>query len=145
MDTNDIKPSTIMLIAGGAVLVLSTFLDWLSFGSGSFSVGVSGWNTETSGILGILVALIGLAIAVGVGLRQFSTVSIPDQVLGFDSNQLHLALGFAAFLVTFGLQFRSGAGIGVLLGWIASAVIVAAAIMDTRTGDSSAAAPPTQF
>jgi hypothetical protein len=141
MDTNDIKPSTIMLIAGGAVLVLSTFLDWISF----FGAGVSGWNTDTSGILGILVAVIGLAIAVGVGLRQFSSVEIPDQVLGFDSNQLHLVLGFSTFLITFGLQFRSGAGIGVLLGWISSAVIVAAAIIDTRAADTGGATPPTQF
>ncbi len=145
MDTNDIKPSTIMLIAGGAVLLISTFLDWLSFGSGNFSVGASGWNTETNGIQGILVAVIGLAIAGGVAARQFGGVSLPDRILGMDHNQLHLALGFAAFLITFGLQFRSGAAIGVLLGWVASAVIVAAAVMDMKAGDSASAAPPTQF
>ena len=55
-----------------------------------------------------------------------------------------LVLGFAAFLIAFGLQFREGAAIGVPLAWASAAVIVAAAIMDMRAGESEAT-PPTQF
>ena len=144
MENSDIKPSTIMLIAGGAVLLLSTFLDWVSFGSGNFEVGANAWETDGFGLQGIFVAIIGLAIGGGAALRQFGNVSMPDRILGLDHNQLHLALGFAAFLIAFGLQFRDGAAIGVLLAWASAAVIVAAAIMDMRSGAGDAT-PPTQF
>jgi hypothetical protein len=144
MEIKDIKPSTIMLIAGGAVLLLSTFLDWVSFGSGDFSVGSNGWETDGFGLQGIFVAVIGLAIGGGVAASQFGSVKKPDKILGFDHNQLHLALGLSAFLITFGLQLRDGAAIGILLGWVSAAVIMAAAIMDMRAADGDAA-PPSQF
>ena len=144
MNDNEIKPTTIMLIAGGAVMLLSTFLDWVSFGSGDFKIGANAWETDGFGLQGIFVAIIGLAIGGGVAARQFGNVSMPDKILGFDHDQLHLVLGFAAFLIAFGLQFREGAAIGVLLAWASAAVIVAAAIMDMRAGESEAT-PPTQF
>ena len=147
MDSNVIKPSTIMIIAGGAVMLLSTFLDWVSFddcGIAGLDFSANGWETDGFGLLGIFVALIGLVIGGGAALRQFGNVSMPDKILGLDHNQLHLALGFAAFLIPFGLQFRDGAAIGVLLAWAAAAVIVAAAIMDMRSGAGDAT-PPTQF
>ena len=144
MNENEIKPTTIMLIAGGAVMLLSTFLDWVSFGSGDFKIGANAWETDGFGLQGIFVAIIGLAIGGGVAARQFGNVSMPDKILGFDHDQLHLVLGFAAFLIAFGLRFREGAAIGVLLAWASAAVIVAAAIMDMRAGESEAT-PPTQF
>ena len=140
---NNIKPSTIMLIAGGAVLLLSSFLDWFSVSSGGFSIGASGWEIDGFGLHGIIVALIGLAVGGGVALTTFANVSMPERILGFNHDQLHLILGFSAFLITFGLQFREGAAIGVLLGWIASAVIVAGAYMDMQAAGGDA--PPTQF
>jgi len=144
MDNSDLKPSTIMLIAGGAVMLLSTFLDWVSFGSGDFKIGANGWETDGFGLQGIFVAIIGLAIGGVVAARQFGNVSMPDRILGFDHDQLHLALGLSAFLIAFGLQFREGAAIGVLLAWASAAVIMAAAIMDMKaaSGDTT---PPTQF
>lgn len=144
MDNSDLKPSTIMLIAGGAVMLLSTFLDWVSFGSGDFEIGANAWETDGFGLQGIFVAIIGLAVGGGVAARQFGNVSMPDKILGFDHDQLHLVLGLAAFLIAFGLQFRDGAAIGVLLAWVSAAVIVAAAIMDMREGAADGT-PPTQF
>jgi hypothetical protein len=141
---NNIKPSTIMLIAGGIVLLVSTFLDWASFDTGFGSVGFSGWETEGFGLLGILCALIGLLIGGGVALRQFGNVSMPDNILGFNHDQIHLILGCEAFIITFGLVFRGDVGIGLWLGLVASAVIVAGSYMDMTAGDSESAAP-TQF
>jgi len=139
---NNIKPSTIMLIAGGAVLVLSSFLEWND--RFAFS-GSSGWETDLYGIQGIVVALIGLAIGGGVALTKFANVSMPERILGFDHDQLHLVLGFSAFLITFSLQFQTGASIGILLGWIASAVIVAGAYIDIQAAGGASSGPPTQF
>lgn len=139
---NNIKPSTIMLIAGGAVLLLSSFLEW----NDQFSFdGSSGWETNLYGIQGIVVAVIGLAIGGGVALTKFANVSMPERILGFSHDQLHLVLGFSAFLITFSLQFQTGASIGVLLGWIASAVIVAGAYIDIQAAGGASDGPPTQF
>ena len=134
----NLKTTQIMLIAGGAILLISTFLDWRSRGD----FGVNGWETDSFGLQGIFIALIGVAIAGGVAAQAFGNVTMPDQILGLGHDQLHLALGFAAFMLNFGQQFASDAGIGALLGWISAAVIIAAAIMDMREGAGS---PPTQF
>jgi len=139
----DIKPSTIMLIAGGAVLLISTFLNWYS--SGPFSV--NGWDTDAAGLTGIFVALIGVTVAGGVVASEFANVSLPDQVLGFTRNQIYCMLGFSAFLITFGRQFGPNSSIGILLGWIASAVVVAGAYIEMQAAGAGAApaAPPSQF
>ncbi|MEO0494073.1 MAG: hypothetical protein AAF081_11715 [Actinomycetota bacterium] len=135
---DNLKPTQIMLIAGGAVLLISTFLAWSDFGVATFN----GWETDVWGFQGIFVAIIGVAIAGGVAAQAFGGVTLPEKILGLDHNQLHLMLGFGAFLITFGRQFGDSPGIGVLLGWIASAVIIAAAIMDSREAE---AGTPSQF
>ncbi len=136
---NGIKPSTIMLIAGGGVLLISSFLDWFSVAS----FGTNGWEVDAFGLHGIMVALIGVIVGLGAALTAFGGVSLPDSMLGFSRNQIFLILSFAAFLITFGQQFANGSAFGVTLGWIAAAVMTAGACMDEQ--GSRSAAPPTQF
>lgn len=139
----DIKPSTIMLFAGGAVLFISTFLDWIS--AGPFSA--SGWSTDAYGLTGIFVAIIGLAVAGGTAATTFANVSLPDEFLGFTRDQVYCVLGLSAFLITFGLQFGNSSGIGVLIGWLASGAVIAGAFIDMQASGSGSApaAPPSQF
>lgn len=149
MEDNDIKPSTIMLMAGGGVLLISTFLDWVSvsvpglFGGGD-SIGANAWESDLFGLLGIFCALIGLVIAGAVAGRQFGNLSLPDDILGFSHEQIHLVLGAMALIITLGFAFRGDVGIGLWLAVIASIVMVAGAVMDIRD-DTSDATPPTQF
>ncbi|GJM38391.1 MAG: hypothetical protein DHS20C19_17580 [Acidimicrobiales bacterium] len=147
MENNDIKPSTIMLIAGGAVLFISTFLDWISIDGGEFfgDFGANAWETDAFGLLGIICAVIGLIIGGGVAATQFGNVSMPDKILGFNHDQLHLILGAEALLITFGLFFRGDLGIGLILGLLASIAIVVGAFMDLRAADGGGDAAPTQF
>lgn len=156
MENSDIKPSTIMLIAGGAVLAISTFLDWAEIGfnidfddvfGGSPDLGVSGWENDAWGLFGIFVFLIGVAVAGGVAAQQFAGVKLPEKILSFDHNQLHFMLGMIAFVPLFGFFLGGPSEIGVLLGFIAAAVIVAAAVMDMRAadGDAGGGGAPTQF
>ena len=150
MDTSDIKPSTIMLIAGGVVLFISTFLDWYSVSGESFggfesrSFGYNAWETDGFGLLGIFCALIGLVIGGAVAAKQFGNVTLPDSIAGFTSQQLHLILSAFALLITVAIIFRGEVGIGLWLAVIASGVMVAGAVMDQREGEV-AASPPTQF
>lgn len=130
---DNMKPSQLMVIGGGILLFISTFLAWASFGSGDFSSSASGWETSLWGFQGIFVAIIGALIG-GAGILKATgnAANMPDKVLGLDHDQLHLALAFAAFLITFGRQFGDNTGIGIALGWIAAAVIIAGVIMESR-------------
>ncbi|MDG2028527.1 MAG: hypothetical protein P8J50_15575 [Acidimicrobiales bacterium] len=155
MENSDIKPSTIMLIVGGAVLAISTFLDWSEIGfanidfdsvfSSSPDLGVTGWENNAWGLFGIFVFIIGVAVAGGVAAQQFGNVSMPDKILSFDHNQLHFMLGMIAFVPLFGFFLGGPSEIGVLIGFIAAAVIVAASVMDMQASDGGDAAPPTEF
>jgi hypothetical protein len=140
-------PGKIMLIAGGAVLLISTFFAWVSIEAFGEDFTESGLSTDGGpGLLGIWCLLIGGGIAVLTALQTFAGTNLPSRVLGFSWNQIFLMLGFAAFLITFGRQFADSVGFGVTLGWIASAVIVAGAFMElqaeTRTTNTSV---PRQF
>ena len=113
MDNSDIKPSTIMLIAGGAVLLISTFLDWYSLDvdTGGFDFGGSfdanAWDTDFFGLLGIFCAIIGLVIAGGVAAQQFGNVSMPDEIFGFSHDQIHLVLSSSPSVSSSGARWGS--------------------------------------
>ena len=120
---DNLKPSQLMHIGGGALILICTFLDW--FGSSS------GWDTDGFGLLGILFAAIG-AILLGGGLMSATgnDESLPDEVLGLSRNQLHLTLGITVFVSLFGLQFSDFSEIGITIGWIGGALVIASSIME---------------
>jgi hypothetical protein len=144
MDSSDIKPSTIMLMGGGAVLLLGTFLDWVSVGSGSFSIGANAWDTDFFGLLGIVAALIGLVIGGGVAARQFGNVNLPSLPFGFTHAQAHIVLSLFALIITIGFVVRGDVGIGLWLSTLAAIAMMVGAVMEAGS-DSDAATPPTQF
>lgn len=124
---NNPTPGKIMLMVGGAVLFIASFLKWRD----TF-VSEGGLSTDLTGLQGIWCLLIGGAIAILVALQTFAGTNLPARVLGFTWNQLYLTFGIAAFLITFGLQFAESVAFGVTLGWIASAVVVAGAFMELQ-------------
>ena len=134
-----IKPSTMMMMGGGVVLFISTFLDW--FSAGRFSQ--NGWETDAYGLLGIFVALAGLALVAGPALTTFGDIDLPDEILSFSRTQIYLVLAEFGFLINFGLLFGDAA-IGTILGSIAAGVAWAGAFMDLREG-TGGSTPPTQF
>ncbi len=138
---NQLKPGTIMLLAGGAVLAVSTFLDWA--GVGDF--GFNGWEIDAFGFQGIFVFLIGVAVAGSVAAKTFGGMKLPARIVGLSHNQLYMALGLAGFLITFGLQFAQNSKFGLTLGWIASAVVVAGAFMESQSEATAGSKPPTTF
>ena len=140
MENSDIKPSTIMLIAGGAVMALSTFLDWFGSDFGD----ASAWETEIFGLFGIVVFVIGIAIGGGVAAQQFGNVKMPDMPLGFTHDQIHFILGLVVFVPTISYFLGGPNGIGILLAFVSAGVIIAGSIMDMRSTGADDAAP-TQF
>jgi hypothetical protein len=131
-----------MLIAGGAVLFISSLLNWRD----SRLTSSSGLATDYTGLQGLWVLLIGAGIAVLVALQTFANVNLPARVIGFTWNQLYMVFGLAAFLITFGLQFADRVAFGVTLGWIAAAVVVAGAFLELQQGArENADSRPTSF
>lgn len=142
---DNVKPSTIALIAGGAVLFISTFFAWFSVDTGFGTFSENGISTDGGpGLLGVWCLIIGAAVAAGVAATTFANVSLPDRIVGFTREQVYLILGFAAFLITFGRVFAGDTGIGLWLGVLGSAAIVVGAFMEQNEG-AGTSSPPTQF
>ncbi len=123
-----------MLMAGGAVLAIASILDWVEFFD----------KTDIFGFQWVFTLLIGAGVAIAVAISTFGNVELPRNILGFTLNQVFLALGFSAFLITFGAQFGEGREIGVLLGWIGAGVLTAGAFMESNQ-DTTSNSPPTAF
>lgn len=137
---NQLKPSTIMMIAGGALLFIASFLDWRDTPFGN--------NTDFIGLQWLFTLVIGAGVAALVALSTFANVNLPEQILGFSLTQLYAALGLAAFLITFGQQFAEQPGVGIILGWISAGVLTGGAVWELLQGNGSAprsSTPPTPF
>lgn len=139
---DNIKPSQIVLMAAGAVLLVFSlfafltfdisdadraFLDRLSpseraemeaeFGAFPGSDSLNAWSGDNPlAPLAGFTGLLGLAVAVAVALGAFASVKLPDRVLTFTMPQLYFAAGFASFFVLFGALVM-GTGDGTSWGF----------------------------
>ncbi len=122
---DSLKPSQIALMAGGLVLLIGSFLDWQSLGP-------FGFNAWDRGLLGFFLLVIsGVAIAVGAIGAFAPQVSLPSDLLGFTPVKFAMALGAAAFLISFGLLFMAeGFKIGSILATLGSAAIAVGGFID---------------
>lgn len=139
---NDLKPGPLVALGGAVVMLISTFLPWIDI----FGFTENGLNSDFFGLIGIIILVIAVVVgALAAILAFFPQVGLPDRIVGYTQTQLMLVLGTASFLTTFGLQFRSSTGIGILIAWIGAALIIVGAILAMREGASAGpppAAPP---
>ncbi len=128
-----LRPIQIVALVGGALLLLSCFLEWA--GEGRYSVGVM---DSSFGFAGVFVLLISLALlGVGVVGAFLPQVKLPEQILGFTIDQAVVALAFAVTVYGFSITFLSVrgtnlAGAGAFLAWIGGSAMIAAVIMAQR-------------
>ncbi|NNE72820.1 MAG: hypothetical protein HKN26_04085 [Acidimicrobiales bacterium] len=137
---NGLKPGALMIMGGGVLLFIAVFLDWSDGGD------VNGFDIDGLGFHGIWVFLIALAAIGLVAARAFANVQLPEKILGFSIDEWIFIDSLIAFFIMFGYQPRDFTGAGILLGWIAAAIMVAGAFMEIRgigspIGASSAASP----
>lgn len=126
---NQVRPSSILLLVGGIVLAVSSFLDWQAVEAGP---GVVVTNTAWDfGMLGLFQTIIGVYVAV-VGLLgvlgKADTLSQPA-AFGMSMHQLAGSLAMAATLWGFALNFEDGARVGALFTWVAGAVSLLGAVI----------------
>jgi hypothetical protein len=166
------SPAGIVIIAAGAVALVASFLAFYKYsfggaglsssqlnayraagipiptGLGGGSKSYSAWST--SGFLlfplAILPALLGLVMALHVGLTTFADMKLPARVLGFDWMQIHLVCGAQAVLLMLAylLVNKGGAsyGIGFWLMFVASIGLVVGAVMLSREPAPAAGTNP---
>jgi hypothetical protein len=92
-DRQQPTPGEIVIMAAGAVMLVFSFFnfasDTSSWGSGIFPVAT-------------LLALYGLIMAAQIALTRFGGAKMPNRLLGFTWEQVHLALGLMAGLMALG-------------------------------------------
>ncbi|MCP3935267.1 MAG: hypothetical protein GY708_07835 [Actinomycetia bacterium] len=124
----NLKPSAITMMAGGVLLFVSTFIDWV--GGGPY--GANGLETDAFGLLGIIVLLVGLAVAGLTAATTFGNVKLPEDIMGFTMDQVVMELGIIAFVPTFALQFASNSKFGLTLAWLSAAAIVVGSVLKQK-------------
>jgi len=92
-DRQSPTPGEIVIMAAGAVMVIFSFLHF----AGDRSTLQSPFFP-----IATLLPLYGLVMGLQVALTKFAGVDLPDSVLGFTWEQIHLALGAMAALMAIG-------------------------------------------
>jgi hypothetical protein len=130
---DNMKPGAIAMLAGGALLLVASFLDWQSFGPFGFNA----WDRGLTGLF--LLVISGIAIAVPAISTFAPQVSLPSDILGMSPVRVATLLGLSAFLLSFCLLFQiEGFAIGSILAVVASAAIVVGGYLDENQGSSEA-------
>ena len=86
-------PAEITIMSAGAVMIIFSFV--------SFVADTSTWGRGLFPIA-TLLPLYGLIMALQIALTRFASLNLPDSVLGFTWEQIHLALGSMAALMAIG-------------------------------------------
>jgi hypothetical protein len=121
VDNKQPSPGEWAMMGGAAVALLGSFLDvdfeTSAWGSGMFPIAT---------IIAIYCSVAGIL----VGLQRFANVNLPTRVAGMTWNQIYLALGFFATLMSlFWLFGAEDAGAGLFLILLGSAAVMVGAFI----------------
>lgn len=123
-----ITVANLVMLAGGAVTFLFSFLNFYKFGND----GRSAWSGDLLFPESAIPAILGLAMAV-VAVLGLAGVKLPDEVLTFNWKQINVTWGITAAALMLGWLFTglsgSDKGIGLILMLIGSLAMAAGSIM----------------
>ncbi len=134
-----VPPGEFIVIAGGALMLIFSFLAWYKFEETSFFEGQS-WSAWSNAFnlfpLATLIAIVGALLAAGTAAAAFGGVALPDRLLGFTFAQIRVAFGVLATLTLLAYLLRSfgeGGGlekdIGLYIALLGSIGLLAGAVM----------------
>jgi hypothetical protein len=129
MNNTKLTPANIVIMAGGVVALVGSFLAFQKYSFLGFTKSYNAWSSGFF-IIATAPALLTLAMGIVAAIESFgSGVSLPARVLGFTLNQVHLVLAFQATIMMLAwalvdyLGFNKGIGLYLmLLGAIACLV-----------------------
>jgi hypothetical protein len=132
VDSKKVTPAEIVILAAGVVTFVFSFLPFYKAASVAgitvSRASVSAWGKGLFPVA-TLIPIFGIVMAAQIAVTKWTSVRLPEHVLGFTWEQIHVALGlFAALLaICYLIVDRFGADFGfgfflVLIGAIGLAV-----------------------
>ena len=130
-DRQSPTPAEITIMAAGAVMLIFSFLH--------FAGDRSAWGSRLFPIA-TLLPIYGVVMAAQIALTKFAGVSLPESVLGFTWEQIHLALGLMAGLMAFGwlVTDYGNKGIGFWFQILGAIALVVGAVLLQRERNTGA-------
>ena len=130
MGDRHITPGEWAIMGAGVVMLIASFLD--------FAGSTSAWGSFFFPVA-TLGALYGILMGAQIAIVKFAGASLPERVGGFTWEQVHLALGVFALLMSLGWLISGipQKGIGFWLLFLGSIALVVGAVMlqrERRTG-----------
>jgi len=124
-------PAELTILIAGAVMLVGSFFD--------FAGPTNAWGTYLFP-LATLLPVYGTLMALEIGLTKFADVSLPDRVLGFTREQLHLVVGLLTGFMAIGWLITDipSKGIGYWLEVLAGISIASGALVLQRERDTGA-------
>jgi hypothetical protein len=125
MPRSKLAPPDIVILVGGVAMLVGSFLAFYEetvtgpFGDASVTYSFNAWDRGLF-MVWTLPALLGMLMALQVGLRAFSNIDMPNRLLGFTWDQFHIVLSFQAALLMLSFlvaatPFDFGIGFWVML------------------------------
>ena len=141
-DANKPTPGEITVMAGGAVALIASFLDFI----GANGTGYSSWSSNALFPLGWLIALFSVLVAVQVALARFANLRTEPRFAGLTWMQIDLLFAFFAvvlviawLIVDIGSADRKIGYWGMAIGAIA---VFVGTILMVREGSTAPGTPP---
>jgi hypothetical protein len=124
-------PAELTVLIAGAVMLVGSFFD--------FAGNTNAWGTYLFP-LATLLPVYGLLMAVHIALTKYTTVKLPQRVLGFTWEQVHLVIGLLAGAMAVGwlLTDLSSKGIGYWLEVLGGISVASGAVMLQRERNTGA-------
>ncbi len=148
---NDLKPSQIAKIAGGAVTLLFSFFPFMSIDAFGSDSSFSAWSTDANLFpLATWPAIFGAIVAGTTAGVAFGNMKLPEPILTLNWKQINFMLSFASLVVMVGFVFvNDNTGFGfwlMFLGVLAYAAGSAMDLLGVEPGNSAGpSGPPTSF
>ena len=127
--------SELIIMIAGAVMLVASFLKFAQVDVNS----ASAWGQYLFPIA-TLLPLYGVIMAAEIALTKFSTVKLPEKLVGFTWEQVHLVLGLLAGLMAIGWLITDirGKGIGYWLEVLGGIALAVGALMMQRERQTGA-------
>jgi len=127
--------SELIIMIAGAVMLVASFLKFAQVDVNS----ASAWGQYLFPIA-TLLPLYGVIMAAEIALTKFSTVKLPEKLLGFTWEQVHLVLGLLAGFMAIGWLITDirGKGIGYWLEVLGGIALAVGAVMMQRERQTGA-------
>ncbi|CAN5763402.1 hypothetical protein BH10ACT1_BH10ACT1_08510 [soil metagenome] len=129
------KPSQIAILAGAAVMLIFSFLDFVKSSSAfGGDVGFSAWDGDYFFPFSIFPLLFALVVAGTTAATVFGAVKLPEPILTLNWKQINFTLAFAGFVILLGFLISGPDGlengIGLYFSILGAIAVLAGAVME---------------